>query len=134
MLGTLLSGCINDSKKNTFVTIGNKNYTLKTAQTEEERQRGLSKIKTLDKSSGMLFIFEDKAKHNFWMKDTLIPLQIVFIDGCKIIDIQEMKVEDDPQDPQKIYTPNEAIDKAIELSPGSVSKDALGSQIDQLCQ
>jgi len=130
----LVSGCIKDSTKNSFVTIDNQNYTLKIAQTEEERRIGLSFISSLDKNSGMLFTFEDKAKHSFWMKDTLVPLQIIFINDCEIVDIQEMKVEENPQDPQKIYTPSEAIDKAIELNSDSVSKDALGSQIDQLCQ
>lgn len=128
------SGCVDINRKNASVTIDKKNYTLKLAQTEEERRIGLSGISSLDKNSGMLFTFEDKARHSFWMKDTLVPLQIIFIDGCEIVDIQEMKVEENPQDPQKVYTPSEAIDKAIELNSGSVSKDVLGSKIDQLCQ
>lgn len=49
------------------------------AETREELANGLMNRKSLDKNSGMLFIFSDENTRSFWMKNTLIPLDIIFI-------------------------------------------------------
>ena len=65
---------------------------VEVAQTPEETSHGLMGRKHLDKDEGMLFIFETEDYHGFWMKDTLIPLSIAFIDrGGRIVWITEMK-------------------------------------------
>jgi len=66
------------------------------------------------------------------MKNTLIPLQIIFIDECRIVDIQEMAVEKDPLNPVNRYTSKLPVDKAIELYSGSVPND-LRQTIQELC-
>jgi uncharacterized membrane protein (UPF0127 family) len=54
---------------------------VQVASTEEQRERGLMGVKHLPAHTGMLFIFERDAPVAFWMKDTLIPLDMVFIAG-----------------------------------------------------
>jgi uncharacterized protein len=49
------------------------------ATTEDQRERGLMYRNRLDPDSGMLFIFDHEAPLTFWMKNTLIPLDIIFI-------------------------------------------------------
>ena len=49
------------------------------ADSPEERAAGLMFRKSLGKNKGMLFVFPDSAVRNFWMKNTLIPLDMVFI-------------------------------------------------------
>jgi uncharacterized membrane protein (UPF0127 family) len=49
------------------------------ARTEEERRRGLMYVQNLPPDDGMLFIFEADAEQNFWMKNTLITLDMIFI-------------------------------------------------------
>jgi uncharacterized membrane protein (UPF0127 family) len=61
------------------VQVNNKTYSVKVAKTEEEKARGLQNIKSLDKNEGMIFIYDKPQTVRFWMKDTLIPLDIVFI-------------------------------------------------------
>jgi len=65
---------------------------VEVAKTPEERARGLMWRKHLGRDEGMLFIFENEDYHGFWMKDTLIPLSIAFIDKeGRIVKIAEMK-------------------------------------------
>jgi uncharacterized membrane protein (UPF0127 family) len=72
--------------------IRQKEIQVEVAQTPEERNRGLMGRKHLGKDEGMLFIFETEDYHGFWMKDTLIPLSIAFIDkDGKIVGITDMK-------------------------------------------
>ncbi|ALM09445.1 MAG TPA: DUF192 domain-containing protein [Candidatus Peribacter riflensis] len=51
------------------------------ARTPEEHQRGLQGRTSLVYGNGMLFLFEDSAVRSFWMKDTLLPLDIAFFDA-----------------------------------------------------
>ena len=50
------------------------------AKKEEERTQGLMGRTSLGRDEGMLFIFDDEGYHGFWMKNTLLPLSIAFID------------------------------------------------------
>lgn len=61
------------------IEIGDKEYNVKVARTEEEREKGLQNVKELPEDEGMLFIFDNPQTVGFWMKDTLIPLDIIFI-------------------------------------------------------
>lgn len=49
------------------------------ARTNDERQRGLMHRRALGADEGMLFIFDHDDRHTFWMHDTLLPLDMVFI-------------------------------------------------------
>jgi uncharacterized membrane protein (UPF0127 family) len=72
--------------------IHQKEIWVEVAKTPEERNHGLMGRKHLGKDEGMLFIFEAEDYHGFWMKDTLIPLSIDFIDkDGRIVWITDMK-------------------------------------------
>lgn len=59
-----------------------------------EQAQGLMNRTSLGEDRGMLFVFEDEATRAFWMKNTLIPLSIAYIDSeGRIVDIQKMEPE-----------------------------------------
>lgn len=51
------------------------------ARTPQEQSQGLMQRTSLEEGSGMLFVFEDSAVRSFWMKQTLLPLDILFFDS-----------------------------------------------------
>jgi len=62
------------------------------ADSEAERQQGLMYRTVLGPNEGMLFVFEAPAAACMWMKNTLIPLSVAFIDSDgKIINIEDMQ-------------------------------------------
>jgi uncharacterized membrane protein (UPF0127 family) len=52
---------------------------------EPQRLQGLMYRKTLGKEDGMLFIFDEPGYHSIWMKNTLIPLSVAFVDKDGVI-------------------------------------------------
>ncbi|MDA3856235.1 MAG: DUF192 domain-containing protein [Candidatus Woesearchaeota archaeon] len=76
--------------KKVKINIGDKDYIVKVAETEEQQQEGLQDIKELPKDEGMLFIWEKPEEISMWMKDTKIPLDLVFMDSdFNVLDIFE---------------------------------------------
>lgn len=72
--------------------INEKEIWVEVAKTPAERAKGLMGRKNLGQEEGMFFIFETEDYHAFWMKDTLIPLSIAFIDKSgRIVEITDMK-------------------------------------------
>lgn len=70
------------------------------ADTDAERQTGLMGRTALAEDAGMLFVFDQQRPLSFWMKDTLIPLSIAYIDeGGAIVDIQDMQPLDETPHP-----------------------------------
>jgi uncharacterized membrane protein (UPF0127 family) len=97
---------------------------VEVADTPAARAQGLMFRRSLPESAGMLFVFETEGRWGFWMKNTLIPLSIAFIDRYwKIVDIQDMAVAPDPQaGPFTIYEARAPARYALEVRQGLFRK------------
>jgi hypothetical protein len=92
---------------------------VEVADTPMARAQGLMYRRHLPENAGMLFIFADTVMGGFWMKNTLIPLSIAFVDEkWKIVDIKDMKVEQDPTKPINVYAPAQPYRYALEVNLG----------------
>ena len=64
------------------IEIGDKEYDVSVARTEEEKEKGLQNQPELSQGEGMLFEYDEPQTVGFWMEDTMIPLDVVFIDDA----------------------------------------------------
>lgn len=81
-----------------------------------ERAQGLMNREKLGEERGMLFVYPSERDMSFWMKNTLIPLSIAYIDSeGRIVDLQDMKALDD-EPPH--YVSAESAQYALEVNKG----------------
>ena len=79
-----------------IINIGNKTYKCQVAKNEEDRRKGLQGIEHLPIDEGMLFVWEDEATREMWMKDTKIPLdQIAINDDDEVVLVYTAQPEDE---------------------------------------
>jgi len=116
-------------KEEPSVTISNTKISVSLARTQQERERGLSGTSSLDTNSGMLFIFEDKdISPVFWMKDTLIPLDIIWIAEGKIVKIDKnvpLASSDTPDNKLATYSAGRPVDYVLEVNSGFTDKSSI---------
>lgn len=88
------------------------------ARTDEARQRGLMNRRTLGAKAGMAFLYPRSHRGGFWMKNTLIPLDIAFADGrgkiLRILTMQPCR-----RDPCRVYDPMVSYRTALEVNAGA---------------
>jgi uncharacterized membrane protein (UPF0127 family) len=85
-----------------------------------EQAKGLMYREKLGEDRGMLFVYPDEQERSYWMKNTLIPLSIAYIDSeGRIVDILDMKPLDD-KPPH--YNSSEPVQYALEVNQGFFEK------------
>lgn len=93
------------------------------ASNNASREVGLMYRTYLPSDDGMLFIFENKAGHCFWMRNTKIPLSIAFIaDDGKILNIEDMQAMTENN-----HCPVAPIRYALEMNQGWFSKKGIST-------
>lgn len=111
----------NTSPGSPQVCLGERCYTVEIADTNAKRQLGLMNRGRLDSDSGMLFVFEKEEIHTFWMKNTLIPLDMIWIDSdLRIVDIKE--AEPCRADPCPVYEPTGKALYVLEVNKGEAER------------
>jgi len=112
-----------------FVEIGSKRFSIEVASTPEELQAGLMFRETLCSDCGMLFIFNTEEKWNFWMKNTLLPLDIVFISENKTVVTLHHAVPCEKSD-CPLYSASEPAKYVLEVNAGTFDDSIIGKEVE----
>ncbi|NEU32118.1 DUF192 domain-containing protein [bacterium LRH843] len=98
--------------------------TVQVADTQKKIEKGLMFVEKLPENEGMLFVFPRKIYGGFWMKNTLTPLSIAFLDSdgeiLKILDMEPCIVNECP-----IHDPELSYHYAIEVNLGWFEKNQI---------
>jgi uncharacterized membrane protein (UPF0127 family) len=110
-------GCPGTTPPGTITFHGGHELTVAIASTEATRAKGLMGVTDLPADHGMAFEFGGASTEaSFWMKDTLIPLSVAFIDGDRVVAIREMTPCH--ADPCRSYSAGAPYTLAVEANAG----------------
>jgi len=114
-----LSGCSNS--KFGKVCFESSCFDVELATTPFERERGLMDRDFLDFDNGILFVFEKEGIYGFWMKNTLIPLDIIWIDSRGVVVFIEENVKLCVNE-CSVFTSDKEAKYVLEVNSGIVEK------------
>jgi uncharacterized membrane protein (UPF0127 family) len=117
----LLAGCAH--ARDGWVELAGKRYTVELARNDAERERGLMFRERMDEGRGMLFVHEREEPLAYWMKNTLIPLDILFFDNQRRLVAQQRDVPPCTLgDACPPYPSNAPARYVLELNAGQAAK------------
>jgi hypothetical protein len=98
-------------------------YAVELALTPEDQAQGLMFRESLPERTGMLFVFPEVAPHHFWMKNTMIPLDMIWMDeGGRVLFVSA----DTPPckaDPCATYGPDGPAKMVLEIAGGKAKAE-----------
>lgn len=100
-------------------TFGNVTFKVDVADTAAERAQGLMFVESMPRFSGMLFIYESTQPLAFWMRNTLIPLDMVFLDASG--EVRHIHANAIPHDETPIRSPEPGL-AVLEINGGLAAK------------
>ena len=104
------------------VTLHGQRFTAELAINEAAREHGLMMRTELAADHGMLFVFPDTAPRGFWMKNTLIPLDILYFDAEHKLVSEQLDVPPCKTDPCPVYPSTGPARYVLELSAGTAKR------------
>jgi uncharacterized membrane protein (UPF0127 family) len=106
-------------QKHATACFSGKCFSLEVARTQEERAYGLMNRESLDPDKGMLFVFDKEGVYPFWMKNTKIPLDIIWINRDKAVVCINRNTPPCKTSPCPSYDPEKNALYVIELNGGA---------------
>jgi uncharacterized membrane protein (UPF0127 family) len=122
--GHLLAGDPAPVRFGRVITEGGTELAVEIARTPEQRARGYMFRDRVGPEDGMLFLFDEEAIHPFWMKNTKIPLDIIWIGGDGVVVFVAPGVQPCTADPCPEVLPMGRARSVLEVAAGRAS--ALG--------
>lgn len=111
------------------IAIDDRELTVAVAKTPGQRSQGLMGVTDLGGLDGMLFVFQSESNGGFWMKDTLIPLDIAFFDSDGVW-VDRLTMEPCTADPCPSYRPGGSYRYAVEAPEGDLAFVVPGSRLE----
>ncbi|TPG45010.1 DUF192 domain-containing protein [Rhodanobacter glycinis] len=120
----LLTGCVSAApgSKAPAVVLHGQRFSAEFAADEPSREHGLMMRTTLAPDHSMLFVFSYTAPQAFWMKNTLIPLDILYFDTDRRLVSMQLDVPPCKADPCPVYPSDAPARYVLELSAGTARR------------
>ena len=122
-INDLLKIAVERKASDLHLKVGSHPLKFEVAQTEAQRSQGLMFRKKLVRDEGMLFIFDDPGYYAMWMKNTLLPLSVAFVDANGVIlnvaDMEPQTLDSHPAQGPAVY--------AIETNKGWFAQHKVGA-------
>ncbi|WHZ19422.1 MAG: DUF192 domain-containing protein [Rhodanobacteraceae bacterium] len=112
------------------VTLRGRVFSVEIATTPAEQEHGLMDRTSMPADHGMLFVFPDSEPRTFWMKNTLIPLDMLFFDDTYRLVTIQADAQPCQADPCKLYPSSAPARYVLELNAGMAAK--LGARIGDM--
>ena len=113
----------------TVITPKGVSIPVEVSDTPEKRSLGLGKRDKLEKGWGMLFVFEKRIPHSFWMKNMRFPIDIIWLDNQRIVELAENVPPPQEGESPKVMEPRLPSNFVLELESGRAR--ALGLKVGQ---
>ena len=113
----------------TVITPKGVSIPVEVSDTPEKRSLGLGKRVKLEKGWGMLFVFEKRIPHSFWMKNMRFAIDIIWLDNQRIVELAENVPPPQEGESPKVMEPRLPSDFVLELESGRAR--ALGLKVGQ---
>ena len=98
-------------------------YRVELARTSEEQAQGLMFREALPPNAGMLFLFPEPGTHKFWMKNTMIPLDIIWMDSTGKVVFVSPNTPQCRADPCPNYGPDQSALNVLEIAGGMAKQE-----------
>ena len=114
-----------NNKKQTQLCFENNCFDVELALTSKEKKQGLMFRDYLGKNKGMLFVFVTEEEYGFWMKNTLIPLDIIWLNEDKKVVFISKNNQPCKNDECSTINPDKKAKYVLELNGGTTNKIGL---------
>jgi uncharacterized membrane protein (UPF0127 family) len=104
------------------VVLNGHHISVEIAADDTSRAHGLMDRTSMPEDHGMLFVFPSSAVQTFWMKDTLIPLDMLFLDAHRRVVAVQANAQPCTADPCRIYPSTKPARYVLELNGGAAAK------------
>ena len=124
VLGALIQSC---AAKGPYVELKGQRYSIEVAENDAAREHGLMDRTEMAIDHGMLFVFQDDIPRAFWMKNTKLPLDMIFVDANRKIVSVTHGAEPCVTERCPAYTSGAPARYVLELNAGQAAKLGLTS-------
>ena len=111
------------SKNTPSVIINKKTFSVDIAKTDSEKEKGLAVYSNLPLNKSMIFIFKNADYYTFWMKDMKFPIDIIYINKNKIVDVfKNVPAPKSENEVLPIIKSSKKADMVLEINAGLSDK------------
>lgn len=118
-LDGLQKGSTLEIKNEKKMNLGKCDFKVTEFVTTEEQARGLMGIKNLPSDQAMIFPFDKSSVQTFWMKNMLMPIDLIWLNDNKVIGLEENML---PDNGERIYQSPGPVNLVVEAAAGTIKR------------